>query len=64
MNNNAMFKISYGLFVITAKENGFDRTFIPSKHIGLYERYGYRYLKDIVNYGNGIDRLYVKKLKE
>lgn len=24
MNNNAMFKISYGLFVITAKENGFD----------------------------------------
>lgn len=47
-----------------AKENGFDRTFIPSKHIGLYERYGYRYLKDIVNYGNGIDRLYVKKLKE
>ncbi|MDE5671054.1 MAG: flavin reductase [Eubacterium sp.] len=24
MNNNAMFKLSYGLFVITAKENGFD----------------------------------------
>lgn len=24
MNNNAMYKISYGLFVITANENGFD----------------------------------------
>ncbi len=24
MNTNAMFKISYGLFVLTAKENGFD----------------------------------------
>ena len=46
-----------------AKENGFDRTYIPSEHIGLYEKYGYCYLKDIVNYGNGIDRLYVKELK-
>ena len=46
-----------------AKENGFDRTYIPSEHIGLYEKYEYRYLKDIVNYGNGTDRLYVKELK-
>ncbi len=46
-----------------AKDNGFDRTYIPSEHIGLYEKYGYRYLKDIVNYGNGTDRLYVKELK-
>lgn len=46
-----------------AKKNGFDKTYIPSIHVGLYEKYGYRYLRDIVNYGNGIDRLYVKKLK-
>lgn len=46
-----------------AKECGFDRTYIPSEHTGLYEKYGYRYLKDIVNYGNGTDRLYVKELK-
>ncbi len=45
-----------------AKECGFDRTYIPSEHVGLYEKYGYHYLKDIVNYGNGIDRLYVKQL--
>lgn len=46
-----------------AKENGFDRTYIPSEHVGLYEKYGYYYLKDIVNYGNGKDRLYVKEIK-
>lgn len=46
-----------------AKTNGFDRTYIPSEHIGLYEKYGYRYLKDIVNYVNGTDRLFVKELK-
>ncbi len=45
-----------------AKELGFERTYLPSEHRGLYEKYGYRYLRDIVNYGNGIDRLYVKEL--
>lgn len=46
-----------------AKEYGFARTYIPSEHIGLYEKFGYHYLKDITNYGNGIDRLYVKELR-
>jgi len=46
-----------------AKSIGFDKTYISSEHIGLYERYVYRYLKDIVNYGGGTDRLYVKELK-
>lgn len=46
-----------------AKECGFARTYIPSEHIGLYEKFGYRYLKDITNYGNGTDRLYYKELK-
>ena len=45
-----------------AKENGFERTYIPTAIVGLYEKYGYRYLKDIVNYGGKIDRLYVKEL--
>ena len=45
-----------------AKEIGFKRTYIPTDIIGLYEKYGYYYLKDIVNYGNGVDRLYVKDL--
>ena len=47
-----------------AKECGFNRTYIPSEHVGLYEKYGYRYLKDIVNYGGGTDRLYVKELNK
>jgi len=46
-----------------AKSAGFEKTYVPSGHAGLYEKYGYHYLKDIVNYGNGIDRLYVKELK-
>lgn len=45
-----------------AKELGFDRTYIPTEFIGLYEKYGYCYIKDIVNCGNGIDRLYVKEI--
>lgn len=45
-----------------AKSLGFKETYIPSEHIGLYEKYGYHYVRDIVNYGNGIDRLYVKQL--
>ena len=46
-----------------AKQYGFARTYIPSEHIGLYEKFGYHYLKDITNYGDGTDRLYVKELR-
>ncbi len=45
-----------------AKEHGFDRTYIPTEHIGLYERYGYRFAGEIVNYGGGVDRLYSKDI--
>lgn len=46
-----------------AKDIGFDKTYIPTGHVGLYEKYGYRYMKDIVNYGGDADRLYAKDLK-
>ena len=45
------------------REQGFERSYIPSEFTGLYERYGYRYLRDIVNYGGGTDHLYVKELE-
>jgi len=45
-----------------AMKQGFCKTYIPSEHVGLYEKYGYTYMKDIVNYGGGTDRLYVKEL--
>lgn len=46
-----------------AKEHGFEKSYIPSEFFGLYEKYGYHYVKDIVNYGNGIDHLFLKELK-
>ena len=45
-----------------AKDIGFNRTYIPTGHIGLYEKYGYCYIKDIVNYGGDTDRLYAKEI--
>ena len=46
-----------------AKGIGFDRTYIPSEHMGLYEKYGYSYIKDIINYSGDTDHLYAKKLR-
>ena len=45
-----------------AKGLGFTRTYIPSEFFGLYEKYGYTYLKDIVNYGGDTDHLFVRTL--
>ena len=45
-----------------AEDLGFDKTYIPSEHVGLYEKYGYTYIKDIVNYGGDTDRLYAKEI--
>jgi GNAT superfamily N-acetyltransferase/adenylate kinase family enzyme len=42
-----------------AKSLGFVKTYIPTEFTGFYEKYGYSYVKDIVNYGGGTDRLYV-----
>ena len=46
-----------------AKDLGFNKTYIPSGHVGLYEKYGYTYIKDIVNYSGDTDRLYAKELR-
>ena len=46
-----------------AKGIGFDSTYIPSEHMGLYEKYGYSYIKDIINYSGDTDHLYAKKLR-
>ena len=42
------------------KKHGFSRSYIPTEFLGLYEHYGYTYLKDIVNYGGGTDHLFAK----
>lgn len=45
-----------------AAELGFERTYIPTEFTGLYEKYGYQFVREIVNYGGGTDRLLVKEL--
>lgn len=45
-----------------AKEIGFYETYIPTEFEGLYEKYGYQFIKEITNYGGGIDRLLVKEI--
>jgi len=45
-----------------AKKVGFKRTYIPTKFIGLYEKYGYKYIQDIINLNGANRHLYVKKL--
>jgi ribosomal protein S18 acetylase RimI-like enzyme len=46
------------------KEQGFDKSYIPTpiENVGLYERYGYSFVKEIVNYGDGVDLLYSKEI--
>lgn len=41
---------------------GFRRSYIPSEYVGLYEHYGYHYVKEIENYGGYTDHLYVKEI--
>lgn len=46
-----------------AAELGFRQTYIPTEFTGLYEKYGYRFVREIVNYGSGTDRLLIKELE-
>ena len=47
------------------KELGFVRSYIPTpiENVGLYERYGYSFVKEITNYGGDEDLLYSKEIK-
>ena len=44
------------------RDIGFNKSYIPSDHVGLYERFGYSYVRDIINYGGQADHLYEKSL--
>ena len=45
-----------------AKEKGFDKVFIATDHIGLYEKYGYDYLENRIGYWGDDNRVLLKKL--
>lgn len=42
---------------------GFDKAYIPCEREGLYERYGYRVIDHLVNYGGDEDLVYARSLK-
>ena len=44
------------------KQNGFSKSYIPCEFSGLYEQFGYSFVTEIVNYGGGTDRLYMREL--
>ncbi len=47
-----------------AKAQGFRRVYIPSGMVGLYEKYGYHKVDELVNYGGGRDAVFAKELTE
>ena len=46
------------------KKQGFEKSYIPTcpGNVGLYEHYGYSFVREITNYGGDNDLLYVKEI--
>ena len=44
-------------------QNGFEKAYIPSDMTGFYERYGYRKIDSLVNYGGDTDDVFMKRIK-
>ena len=47
-----------------ARGQGFEKVYIATDHIGLYEKYGFTYMESRVDISNEISRIYSRKLKE
>ncbi|MEE1125600.1 MAG: GNAT family N-acetyltransferase [Acutalibacteraceae bacterium] len=45
-----------------AIKKGFDRVYVATDHIGLYEKYGYDYLENRIGYWGDDNRVLIKKL--
>lgn len=45
-----------------AKEQGCNRVYLATDHVGLYEKYGFSYLENRIDIYNEDSRIYVKKL--
>ena len=46
-----------------ARMFGFDKVYIPSNIIGLYEKYGFCKIDELENYDGDIDNIFMKKYK-
>ncbi|MCH5317724.1 MAG: GNAT family N-acetyltransferase [Eubacterium sp.] len=44
-----------------AKEHGFDKVYIPTDIIGLYEKYGFTKIDELKNYEGNIDSIFMRK---
>ncbi len=47
---------------VIAKEKGYDEIYVATDHVGLYEKYGFRYLKNSIDVRGADSRIYRKKL--
>ncbi len=45
-----------------AKEQGFDKVYLATDHIGLYEKYGFSYIESRMDVYNEMSRIYCRKL--
>lgn len=45
-------------------EYGFDKIYISTKHIGLYEKYGYAFCKMMIDWRDNEQRVYCKKIRK
>ena len=45
-----------------ARMFGFDKVYIPSNIIGLYEKYGFRKIDELKNYDGEIDNIFMKEI--
>ena len=55
-----------GLLIETAiryaREQGFTRVYIPSDMTGFYERYGFRKIDELINYGGDTDNIFARDI--
>ena len=45
-----------------AREQGFQRVYIPSDMVGFYERYGFAKIDELVNYGGDVDSIFARDI--
>lgn len=47
---------------IAAQKMGYNKVFLATDHVGLYEKYGFSYLESRIDVYNETSRIYVKEL--
>ena len=48
--------------IIYARSLGFSKVYIPSDLVGMYEKYGFSKVDELVNYGGDTDSIYVREI--